>query len=252
MYQWPITERPPTSLLGAIVAISLWTSGEVDAQTTTASGVTESGVHQLTLPDSGRRYTLSIPEGYTGQDPVPLIVSLHYGGQVTPYFGRGLLESLIEPAFREFNAIVVAPDSAAGNWANPTSEQHVLALLDQIEAHYNIDGNRTLLTGYSMGGSGTWYLAPRHPDRFSAALVMAGRPQADATTLDWTTPLYVIHSAADEVAPLEPTQATVDQLLDQDVSVHLVIADDITHYEISRYRSYLVDSIPWIRQAWAE
>jgi predicted peptidase len=252
MYQKRTTELRPTGLLAAIVAISLWTSGEVDAQTNTASSVTAPGAHQLTLSDSDRRYTLSIPDGYTGETPTPLIVSLHYGGQVTPYYGRGLLESLIEPAFRELNAIVVAPDSAAGNWANPTSEQHVLELLDQIEAHYNIDGNKTLLTGYSMGGSGTWYLAPRHPDRFKAALVMAGRPQPDAATFDWEPPLYVIHSAADEVAPLEPTQAAVDQLLGLGVSVRLVVAEDITHYEISRYRSYLSDSIPWIRQAWAE
>ncbi len=252
MYQKPASKRSPRRLLTAIAAMALWTSGEVDAQTDTAATVTVPGVHQLTLPDSGRRYTLSIPDGYTGQDPAPLIVSLHYGGQVTPYYGRGLLESLIEPAFRDFNAIIVAPDSAAGNWANPTSEQHVLELLDQIEADYNIDSNKTLLTGYSMGGSGTWYLAPRHPDRFKAALVMAGRPQGDSTTLDWTIPLYVIHSAADEVAPLEPTQAAVNRLLENDVSVRLVVADDITHYEISRYRSHLSESIPWILQAWAE
>ncbi len=252
MSRMPVAEFAVPILLPAVAVALLWVPAVVAAQAGDVTTVTTPGIHQLTLPGSGRRYTLAIPVGYTGQDTTPLIVSLHYGGQVTPYYGRGLLESLIEPALRSLNAIVVAPDSAAGNWANSTSEQHVLELIDQIQAVYNIDAEKTLLAGYSMGGSGTWYLAPRHPARFRAALVMAGRPQADSTAFDWTTPLYVIHSVADEVAPLNPTQAAVDLLQDQGAPVHLVVADDITHYEISRYRSLLSESIPWIRQAWAE
>ena len=252
MSQEPIRHRSTIESLATILAVALFAPGGVDAQTVAESGVEAPGVHQLILPGTDRRYTLAIPKDYSREDPAPLIVSLHYGGRVTPFFGRGLLESLIEPAFRELNAIVVAPDSAAGNWANPTSEQQVLELLDYIDAHYEIDANKTLLTGYSMGGSGTWYLAPRHPDRFKAALVMAGRPQGDTLTFEWTTPLYVIHSAEDEVAPLGPTQATVDRLVDSAVPVRLVIADGITHYEIPRYRSYLADAIPWIRQVWGE
>ena len=182
----------------------------------------------------------------------PLIVSLHYGGQVTPFFGQGLLESLIEPALRDLGAIIVAPDSAAGKWANPTAEQHVLELLDHIEANYSIDPTKTLLTGYSMGGGGTWYLTPRHPERFRAAIVMAGRPQADSTNFDWQTPMYVIHSTADQVVPFESTEAAVDRLRGQGVSIDLLVVDGISHYEIARYRPYLRAAIPWIQEAWAE
>ena len=49
------------------------------------------GTHELFLPGTDRRYTLVIPEGYTGQESVPFILSLHYGGQVTPFYGRGLI-----------------------------------------------------------------------------------------------------------------------------------------------------------------
>jgi len=210
------------------------------------------GVHQLTLPDSGRPYTLSIPEGYSGQAPVPLILSLHYGGTVTPFFGRGLVVSLIEPALRELGAIIVGPDSAAGRWTNPTAEQHLLELLDYIAAHYNIDANKTLLTGYSMGGSGTWYLAPRHPERFRAALVMAGRPQEDSTAFDWQTPMYVLHSTADQVVPFESTEAAVEQLQARGAPIELVVVDGITHYEVPLYRAHLQAAIPWIQQVWQD
>ncbi|MBT5031314.1 MAG: hypothetical protein HOM55_03360 [Proteobacteria bacterium] len=239
--------------VSAVVLLAcFWSPVAVQAQDNASLSVTEPGIFQMTLPESERRYTLAIPDRYTGQEPTPLIVSLHYGGQVTPFYGRGLLQSLIEPALRELGAIIVAPDSAAGNWANPTSEQHVLELLDYIEAHYNIDANRTLLTGYSMGAGGTWYIAPRHPERFKAALAMAGRPQADSTTFDWKTPMYLISSTADEVVPLELSQITVEQLQSQGASVDLVVVEGITHYEIPRYAPHLTAAIPWIKRVWAE
>ena len=80
---------------GAVVLlIGLWSPLAVNAQSVVDSGVTDPGIYQLTLPDSERRYTLAIPDGYTGQEPTPLIVSLHYGGRVTPFYGRGLVEFL--------------------------------------------------------------------------------------------------------------------------------------------------------------
>lgn len=215
-------------------------------------GIATPGYHQLTLPQAGRRYTLVIPEGYSGEEPVPLVVSLHYGGGVTPFYGRGLLQSLVEPALRELGAIFVAPDSAAGDWTNPLAEQHVLELVDYIEGQYNIDLDRTLLTGYSMGGRGTWYLAARYPDRFRAAVAIAGQPQPDSATMEWRTPLYVIHSAADQVISLGPTREVVEQLRARGVSVELAVVDNIGHSEVPRYRSLLVEAVPWIRQAWGE
>ncbi|NNC65968.1 MAG: prolyl oligopeptidase family serine peptidase [Gammaproteobacteria bacterium] len=234
-----------------LVLALLWVPVTVNAQVEASARITAPGIHQLTLPGAGRRYTLAIPDGYTGQEPVPLIVSLHYGGTVTPFYGRGLVDALIGPAFRDLGAIIVAPDSAAGNWANATSEQHVLELLDHIEANYNIDADKTLLTGYSMGGGGTWYFAPRYPERFRAAIVMAGRPQDDSTSFDWETPMYVIHSRADQVVPFESTEATLDQLQRQGVPIVLVGVDGIGHYEIPRYRTYLEAAVPWIKEAWA-
>ncbi len=235
----------------AIFLVSLVAPVESDAQAQVSTRAATPGIHEMVLPGAGRRYTLAIPDGYTGQEPVPLIVSLHYGGTVTPFYGRGLVEALVAPALGGLGAIIVAPDSAAGNWANPASEQHVMELLDYIEANYNIDSEKTLITGYSMGGGGTWYLAPRHPERFKAAIVMAGRPQADTTSLDWETPMYVIHSTADQVVPFAATEVAVERLRDQGVPIELVVLDGISHYEIPRFRPALLAAVSWIQQAWA-
>jgi predicted peptidase len=49
----------------------------------------------------------------------------------------------------------------------------LIALLDEIEKHYSVDLSRVYLTGHSMGGFGTWYLAYQHPERFAAIAPMS-------------------------------------------------------------------------------
>ena len=199
----------------------------------------------------GRRYTIAIPKNYTDDLPIPLILALHYGGHGAPFFGKFFLTGLVEPALRKLKAIIVAPDCPGGvDWTDERSETEVLTLLDFVYDTYNIDPRRTLITGYSMGGAGTWYLAARHPDLFSAALVMAGRPTFDVKDIQWDIPLYIIHSRQDEVVPLEPTETAVSQLKDRGIPVELVIIDGITHYETNRFVGHLRAAIPWIEQAW--
>lgn len=209
------------------------------------------GIHELSLPDSGRRYTLVLPAGYDAAVPAPLVVSLHYGGRVSPYYGRGLLQQLILPALGGLGAIVVAPDNAADGWANETAEAQVLEFVDYIEAHYNVDPRRTLLTGYSMGAAGTWYLAPRHPDRFAAAIPMAGRPPPGSAQLDWQTPTYVINSRADELIEIEPAAATVEALKAKGAPISMTIIDGVTHYQIPSYRPHLQAAMVWLEEVWS-
>ena len=56
----------------------------------------EPGIYPFHNKASGQRFTLSIPEAYSIK-PVPLILILHWGGQVTPYYGRSILEGLAAP-----------------------------------------------------------------------------------------------------------------------------------------------------------
>lgn len=209
------------------------------------------GIHEMML-DNGQRYTIAIPEGYTGAEAVPLVMALHYGGTVTPFFGRGVLAGLIEPALRDLGAIIVAPDASSGTWASEAGEASVLHLMDEIEAEYNIDPARTLLTGYSMGGMGSWYIGGRNQERFTAVLPIAGRPQADSTEMDWLIPLYVIHSRDDELIDVGPTETAVTQLRFHGAEVELVIVAGISHYETNRFVEPLREAIPWIERVWRE
>ena len=140
-----------------------------------------------------------------------------------------------------------APDSIAGRWTNETNEAAVMQIIDSVVASYNIDTAKTLLTGYSMGAKGTWYLAGRNQHRFSAAIPIAGRP-ADKT--DWQIPLYIIHSRQDEVVPLAPTQEYVERLKSNGYDVRLIVIEGVTHFEIPGFAGPLREAVPWIRDVW--
>ena len=202
------------------------------------------------LQPGERNYTISIPDAYSEHHPSPLIIALHFAGHGTPYYGKLILTELVLPALQTMEAIIVAPDCNAPDWANPESERDVLDLLDHLLDEYNIDPNKTLLTGYSMGGMGTWYIAARHQDRFSAALIMAGVPQADSTEFDWKIPLYILHGRADEYVPIGATEIAVEQLKSKDVDINYIALDEIAHFETYRYAAHLRASVPWIMGVW--
>jgi predicted peptidase len=199
----------------------------------------------------GLLYTIAVPYTYTGEESLPLVLALHYGGHGTPYFGEGVLTGLVEPALRELGAIIVAPDCTGASWTDPQSVADAFTVLDHVIDGLNVDLERTLVTGYSMGGIGAWHFAAHHPERFRAAVVMAGWPAEGSLDVDWQVPLYAIHSRQDEIVPLEPTEAAVAELLSRGASVELVTISGITHYQTSRFVDPLQDAIPWILEAWA-
>jgi len=126
----------------------------------------------------------------------------------------------------------------------------VLDLYDHLQGTYNIDSQRVLLTGYSMGGIGTWMLAAHHQERFAAALIVSAKPPTDVVDVQWDIPLYVIHSRRDEIFPLGDTETTVNQLREKGVVIALDTVDGITHFQTERFIEPMHAAIPWIQESW--
>lgn len=116
------------------------------------------GVYKQTLESREQRYALYIPDCYASGRSHPLVLVLHWGGPMYPFKGMATLEKVVLPAFRELDALMVAPDCTAGHWANPQSEAAVLELLDHLLDHDRVDRDRILLTGISRGGTVIWLL----------------------------------------------------------------------------------------------
>jgi predicted peptidase len=212
------------------------------------------GLHEeLELPRAGEpaiRYAIRIPANYSPSTPVPLILALHYGvrGRGAAGAGAEVVQILIGPALAELGAIIVAPDSVRGDWSSPENEKAVNALLDMVLARYPIDKKKVAVTGYSMGGAGSWHFAEKFPERFSAAIPVAGRPPASAS--GWQLPILAIHSRDDQVAPFDPTEARISELQKAGVNAKLIALTGITHYETNRFKDALRQAVPWLRQVW--
>jgi predicted peptidase len=159
-------------------------------------------------PDgSTMRYGLATPGDDDPSRPRPLVLALHPGGRA-PYYGDGFMRSVFFPGLRDLAPIMVAPDVPGRAWTEPRAESAVLALVAAIADEFAVDQDRRLVVGFSLGGAGTWHLAARYPDRFTGAIVMAGRTEEPIASLG-RVPTYVIHSRDDEVVPFDQAEARV-------------------------------------------
>ena len=238
----------------ACVILSLVPVGAV-AQPVADPPVFIPGQHDLILQRTDGptiRYAIRIPANYSPSTPVPLILALHFGVRGAEGAGAGgdLVQILVGPGLEGLGAIIVAPDSLRGDWSTPENEKAVNALLDMVMATYPIDKRRVAVTGYSMGGAGSWHIAEKFPERFSAAIPISGRPPASAS--GWRLPILAIHSRDDQVAPFGPTEARIAELQTAGVNAKLIALTGITHYETNRFTAALRRAVPWLREVWKQ
>jgi predicted peptidase len=211
------------------------------------------GLHSLSLQRADGppiRYAILIPENYSPSTPAPLVLALHFGVRGGDATGAGgdVVQILVGPALAGLGAIIVAPDSVRGDWRTAENDRAVNVLLDMVLANYAIDKQKIVVTGYSMGGTGSWHFAEKFPQRFSAAIPVAGRPPASAS--GWRLPVLAIHSHDDQVAPFGPTEARIAELQSAGVNAKLIALTGITHYETHRFQDALRQAIPWLHEVW--
>jgi predicted peptidase len=202
-------------------------------------------------PDAGKiLYGISIPAGYTSSEPRPLILALHPGGQRTPYYGLSFMRGIVSPALKDLGAIIVAPDCPTRAWSDPAAERAVMALLETVMRDYAIDRRRILVTGFSLGGRGTWFMSARHSDFFTAAIPIAGSSGDEPLERLGRIPTYVIHSRNDQVVPFAPDQQTTLQLEKLGRVVRFEALEGLGHYEMGGYVDSLARAGRWVVERW--
>ena len=133
-------------------------------------------------------YQVYVPANYSTRTDWPVILFLHGAGERG---SDGLLQTTvgIASAIRQdpkrFPAIVIIPQlSPDSQWVGAPAEAAYTALTQTL-GEFKVDAQRVYLTGLSMGGHGTWYLAYRHPEIFAAIAPICGwvteRPDSRGT-----------------------------------------------------------------------
>lgn len=193
------------------------------------------------------RYTISVPALTPPDGRRALVLVLHYAGTPTRFYGRPLLEYLFAPALAPLAAVCIAPESLRGQWHTEENEAFVMQLLDSAIAAYDVDPARVVVGGYSMGAIGTWHFIEHYPERFSAALPVAGYPSG---LFNCPRPLHAFHSATDELFALAPLHQQVAALAAQGRPITLTTAEVNGHYDVNGYRAAL-DVVPaWLAAVW--
>ena len=206
----------------------------------------------LKIDDIELFYGIKIPDSYQYEKPVPLVLALHYGGTFSDYYGKSFARQLIEPGLDQLGAIIISPTCPSLNWTTERSEKAIIGLINFICSEYSIDEKKIIVTGFSLGGAGTWHFAAKYPDLFSIAIPIAGPVWSfDIEFLkNIKAPVYVIHSRDDEVISFENVEPIVNLLSHWGVIIEFRILEGLYHFEVSNYTEYLQESIPWIYSIW--
>jgi len=131
----------------------------------------------ITVAGRSYRYQVYVPADYPSKSAWPAILFLHGAGERGD---DGLLQTNVglAPAIRRnparYPAIAVFPQVPRDSqWVGAPGDMAVAAL-QQTMKEFKVDPNRVYLTGLSMGGHGTWYVAYRHPQLFAAVVPICG------------------------------------------------------------------------------
>jgi len=159
-------------------------------------------------------YLLHLPRGYNDFCERPLIVFLHGAGEVNKdarvlqqldifHYANGTVPT------NDFPFIVVSPVTPKHGW----DSQRIIIFLDEFlrdnRYRYNIDTSRIYLTGFSMGGFGTFRVACDYPDRFTAIVPLAGGGNPEKAEKLLTVPIWAFHGDADDVCAFEYTEKMI-------------------------------------------
>ncbi|WP_061994581.1 dienelactone hydrolase family protein [Clostridium sp. ATCC 25772] len=159
-------------------------------------------------------YLVYLPQSYNTNVKMPLILSLHGSGEC----GKNIEDVKkwgIHKILRlndNFPFIVVSPQCPNGEiWEMQFNA--LKDLLDKIENDYNIDAERIYLTGYSLGGYGTWNFAILNPERFTAIVPISGGAISPKKALCLKNlPIWVAHGDNDTAVNFEESKRIVDCL----------------------------------------
>ncbi|MEC9376785.1 MAG: alpha/beta hydrolase family protein [Candidatus Neomarinimicrobiota bacterium] len=130
-----------------------------------------------------------LPDSYKNESiKFPIIILLHgYGGNYLDWSNH---TNLVDGA-DQFNMIIFCPDGSPNSWyldspIDPNSQYETFfidELIPWIRESYRM--GEIGITGLSMGGHGSLYLAIRHPELFNAVSSMSGGVDLTYSTVKW-------------------------------------------------------------------
>jgi predicted peptidase len=252
------------------------------ALTMSSSALAESGFLDRSVALKGQtyRYQVYIPVDYVTTKKWPIIACLHGAGQqgndgLLPT--RGDLSDNIRRNRSLFPAIIVFPQAQMGTrWLDLDMQELAIAELDQAIKEFQVDSKRVYLTGFSMGAGGTYRIAYRWPEKFTAIVTVAGFIETPPASMNSPAgmeadrranvfvdapdpfaalasrlkniPIWIFHGDADSVVPVNQSRKLSQALKDTGANVHYTEYPGASHGVASQKAYADPEMIKWLLQ----
>ena len=195
------------------------------------------------------KYQVFVPDNWTSKASWPVILFLHGAGErgddglIQTEVGIG---TTIRRDRSRFPAVVVMPQCRKNVWwADSTMADVAMAALEQAQKEFHGNPQRVYLTGLSMGGYGTWYLAGKYPGKFAALAPVCGgilvpdmarmqspddhSPYTEAAKKIGKTPLWIFHGGDDPVVPVTESRRMNEAMTTLGGEVHYTEYPGVGH-----------------------
>lgn len=175
------------------------------------------GQQAVNLPDKlaksetlAPQYFLYLPPKYTEQAKWPLVLFLHGGGEKGTDINSILKHGPPKLAKKkDFPFILISPQCRPNmSWQS----RDLIKLVEHLESTLNVDPNRIYITGLSIGGFGTWSTIIDHPDKFAAAVPIAGGAPAAKASAIKDLPIWSFHGDQDTAVPIAAEMEMAESL----------------------------------------
>ncbi|MBS3819250.1 prolyl oligopeptidase family serine peptidase [bacterium] len=213
--------------------------------------------HKSSLDGTLQPYSLYVPTKYRKEKSIPLLVTLHGSGvdeqQSVYQMARGFYRS--SSGVKTIPMIIMAPKARGlSDWYLGKSGKEVMECIQHVQSLYNIDKERIVLDGFSMGGYGAWRLGVLHSQTFRAVMVRSGAieppPHLDGKSVidlldKWgKTPVLIVHGKKDKTVSIEKVRQVVKKLKKQGIPHRYIQVEDAAHGDYDRWG----EMIQWINQ----
>lgn len=145
---------------------------------------------------------------------IPLVIYLH--GKTNNVLSKahlGFAEACAKPDnFSKRPCIIFAPQCPDDNGWSGATGVNLLKTIKDLMSNLPIDKERVYLTGYSMGGYGTFALLNDEPRMFAAGIPISGGCSVGIAQNLRRTPLWIFHGEKDDVVSPEGSRAIAKAL----------------------------------------
>lgn len=176
-------------------------------------------------------YVVNLPENYDKTKKYPLVLFLHGAGErgedLDVACRHGFMKYVREEG-REYPFVTVAPQCPYEKYWGCFTES-LLAFLDYICDTMPVDKDRIYLTGFSMGGTGTWMLAMAAPDRFAAIAPICGSGIYWNAEIISHLPIYMYHGDCDDIVPIQESISMLQAISRNGGNAQLEICYGVGH-----------------------